>query len=193
MANFHGFEITGMKSWTGMEGVGYSGTLHLNGKTLGEFRDDGNGGPIRYYFRTDGLDEAVNEQIPDLAEKVWANVDAEDGLTGILNLTPDFDSVVAYLADMTKTEDNLQRAWRKARSKGCTLVTIQRGDSIYPLETNSELDAVPSRRNALINGIIRKNGIEGATYTVWEDKPSLTEGADSPVTWEPPTKEPERG
>lgn len=60
MASINGVQIKSLKSFTGMEGPAVQGTVYLNGKKLGFWSQDGDGGSDRFEFPESDLKVAVD-------------------------------------------------------------------------------------------------------------------------------------
>ena len=59
MASINGVQIKGVKTFVGMEGPATQGTVWLNGKKLGFWSQDGDGGCDRFQFNESLLEKAV--------------------------------------------------------------------------------------------------------------------------------------
>lgn len=118
MAKFHGFEIRNMKTFIGMEGYGTQGDVWLNGKKLGFWSDDGNGGEPRFDIpiaAAADLDALVAEQVPECA---WKDC-------GGATVPADLSMVLSHLCDLKDTE----KEWGKLDKKGYALVTLSSKES----------------------------------------------------------------
>ena len=113
MAEMYGVKITSLKPFVGMEGLTMQGNVRLNGKKLGFWSQDPNGGICDMYdFDTSLLKEAVqkyfNSQPAD-----WQYRDLYTDDDG--NMTDDFVDVFMYeLANLCMDE----KEWNKHRKKG---------------------------------------------------------------------------
>lgn len=156
MATLHGFKITSMRSWEGSEGIGTSGTLHWNGRKIGEFVDYGDGGMPVYRFPTRELEAAIAEQAPEVGT---------------------LDMLVARLADMMETEKWLRTGWRRANKAGRVFVSAQDADgrlmsSSYDPSVSKSVIEFSFRQDA------HREGFDPDTLEVrvWDALPTLDEG-----------------
>lgn len=94
-----GFEVKGVKSFTGMEGYGFNANLYHNGKKVASVIDNGNGGTFLYRWERKGAAEqranvarrCLKDVIRDLPEIPFG---FRDG-----SFTPDMDYVMSCLVE----------------------------------------------------------------------------------------------
>lgn len=75
MAQFYGVELKNIKTWQGREGIGSQGTVYLNGRKIGMWTDEANGGCHNYSFKLELIEPALEayfknvliKQDPELA------------------------------------------------------------------------------------------------------------------------------
>lgn len=171
MATFHGFKVTNLRSWEGMEGVATSGTLYWNGKRLGDFVDDGNGGCVCYRFPCQReLSERIAEQLPNLCTDIYGPEAAW--------MTPDLDTLVLTLCDLAETERGIRREFGKIRRRGGrVLATARKGREGYHMLVANELASDDDILAAA------KRSVPGCDeYRVWRKAPVLSEKDDERVT-----------
>lgn len=168
MATFHGFKITGLKSWESMEGIGYSGTLHCGRVRLGTFIDYGCGGPINIEFLHEELDKDIAEQLPHLSEEVYGPEAA--------GLVDGLETIICHLADLTDSERPLARAWSRAHKKGFDLAIVDTDDGeTYQLPIRMGMGDADAE--AVIRQAAARGGIGGVrAFKVWREKPVISEG-----------------
>lgn len=132
MAALHGFEILGMRSFQGREGVGTQGTVFYNGEELGFWSNDGDGGMDRFEFPHDKLDQLVAEQCSDIA---W-----DDGMGNVFDA--DLSMLLARLADL----QDLEEQWEELDRGGAAMVVLtdrDTGESIaYGIRKLGDEDAL---------------------------------------------------
>ena len=172
MATFHGFRITNLRSWEGMEGLGTSGTLHWNGTRLGDFIDDGNGGCVIYRFPTAKLNQIIAKQLPSLCtdlygpEATW--------------MTPNLDIIVLHLADLADREKMLRNAWRRAGRRGGAVISVKVGRATHCFTTCGI--PTPTEAEDMARDVLARMGETGSfEMTVWDSRPDLNEGSDEIV------------
>lgn len=164
MATFHGFKVTNLRSWEGMEGLATSGTLYWNGKKLGNFADYGDGGCVSYRFPLSrDLSKLVAEQLPNLCAEVYG-----DDATW---MTPSLDTLVLALCDLAETEKVLRSAFGRAKRQGKVLVTAKEGRTAY--QTFAIGASVPDKD---ILDAVRQAAPGCDEYRVWRTAPVLSEG-----------------
>lgn len=159
MAKFHGFEIKNMKTFMGMEGYGTQGDIWLNGKKLGFWSNDGNGGADRFDMPREAikqLNELVAEQCPECASDDYG-----------IHLDADLSIVLAHLADLK----DLEKDWKKLYKKGCSLV------SLNSRETDEKVfyEIASTNRRSIINWLIKnlpsesdKHGLGDCNFDIYD-------------------------
>ena len=126
---YYGFELKSFKSWDGRDGVGYQGSVWLNGRRLGTFHNDGDGGCTFFDFDTKPYDAAIDSRCTDLRESL-------ERLDVVLGLEPDkgrrltLEDLVAHMGDEVDVEARFRRWHKVASSKGLVLVTFRSDDGI---------------------------------------------------------------
>lgn len=116
MAEKYGVKITGLKTWTGMEGPAAQGNIRYNGHLLGFWSQDGNGGCDRYEFDVELLRPAFEEAFKNELKR-------DDGHRGfsIKDLYAENGTVEASYADvmlnqlaiMTEEEKDMKKQVKK--------------------------------------------------------------------------------
>ena len=115
-----GYSVRKLKTWTGRDGYGYAGELLRDGKFVGEFLQNGNGGCTDLVFRKktkngferDKVEEELfNAFLSSLPEETWP----EDWTTTGTGATykVDADGLIAGLVDAHETDKRLRRLCAK--------------------------------------------------------------------------------
>ena len=177
MAKFHGFEIKNMKTFLGMEGYGTQGDVWLNGKKLGFWSNDGDGGEDRFEMPRDAvqaLNELCAEQCPECAIDSYG-----------MHIDADLSLVLSHLADLK----DLEKDWKKLNKQGSSLVVLksrETDDSVcYSLRTTD--------RGAILRWLIdklpaecEKHGLGDGAFDIYDSPESFVvgdplEGADGAI------------
>ena len=75
MASINGVQIKALHSFMGVEGPTLQGNVYRDGKKLGFWSQDGNGGPDRFEFNEDVLDDVVEKlRISSLIEDEYREI-----------------------------------------------------------------------------------------------------------------------
>lgn len=165
MANYRGFELKSMKSWTGMEGIGTQASVYFKGKRLGTWTDDGNGGCGRYDFDITRFKDAIAEQCADLVAD-W------DTYGGAFSFEADMDTLMCHLADMTETEKVYRKWWRS--HKDSTMVTgLCNGKTVACFVPK---DCTDGQARLLFARGTRGKRIDKESIKIWHELPVMTEG-----------------
>lgn len=102
MASINGVAIKNYKTFCGFEGEASQGTIYLNGKRLGFWSQDGNGGPDRFDFK-----ESV---LKDACERFKSGFPTD---YKYINFCDDAEVFLGELARLTETERYLKRYFNK--------------------------------------------------------------------------------
>lgn len=75
LSEFQKFEIKGLKTFQGMEGKGFSGSLYYHGKRIATVVNEGSGGPTMLQFLSETARETVDgfletEEASEIADKI---------------------------------------------------------------------------------------------------------------------------
>lgn len=154
MAKYHGFEVKNVKTWVGMEGYGTRCDVWLNGKKLGTYTDNGDGGCPCYSFRAQELCDAVKGQCPELAWSAYGH-----------DFEPDLDMLISRLLEMK----DMEKEWKKDAKNGRGWLVI--GDNIWAFDANILRNAKTDELvlNSLIESCNATSSVEAEIYTDAKD------------------------
>ena len=160
MAKFHGFEIKNFKTFQGMEGYGSQGDVWLNGKKLGFWSNDGNGGMDRFSFPTAELDTLIAKQVPECSYTYKDNV-----------IEADLSMLLAHLADMK----DIEKQWKKADKQGRALVVLtQRGgygeQVLYHIRKSGDVEHLMEMAFETAAEVAAEEGLGDCSKDVYYDK-----------------------
>ena len=139
MASINGVQIKSLKSFTGMEGPTVQGTVYLDGKRLGFWSQDGNGGPDRFEF---------SEQLLEAAVKSYKNSDR------VREENKKYFDTSCFLFEVVKLMDT-EKMFKKATKVYPGLIHATDGVYVYSASVNST-DKEAIRNSQFYKGFLEK-------------------------------------
>lgn len=172
MATFHGFKITKMQTWEGMEGIGTAGNLYWGSRKLGQFIDYGNGGMMDFRFPYEELDKAIRNECPNLTQEAFGYAPIGD-MGGL-------ETLVLHLANLVEREKSLRKAWKQAAAQGRVLVSAYVGNERH------DFTLVGSNQNdyelrVSVEDYLSARNMTADRIEVWRSLPTIDE-FPQPVT-----------
>lgn len=114
MASIYGFTIKGMKQWQGREWLGCQGNIYYNGKKVGWYNDDGNGGGPDIEFT---LPREEREQVEAEFKQAWVRYYKKFPMQGdFADLEPSADIFMAEIIDLIEAEKIYKVITKNGRS-----------------------------------------------------------------------------
>ena len=102
MASIYGFTIKGIKQWQGREWLGCQGNIYLNGKKVGWYNDDGNGGSPDIEFN--GTKEE-REKVETEFKQAWVRYYKKYPMQGqFADLEPSADIFMGEILELIEAE-----------------------------------------------------------------------------------------